>query len=111
MFTRQLKNFISLLVLILMVNCASQKSYLNKAMQENTIEAYKGFLQKYPNGEYSEKVKKHLIKLEFDKAKNENTIKAYEIFLQKAFAIQGPVIIKASIDNREYDNLVLRGNK
>jgi acetolactate synthase-1/2/3 large subunit len=42
---------------------------------------------------------------------NPKDLSSYEVSLQKAFAMKGPVLIKVSIDNKEYDNLVLRGNK
>ncbi|MDX9848080.1 MAG: thiamine pyrophosphate-binding protein [Tenuifilaceae bacterium] len=41
-------------------------------------------------------------------ASNEND---YESALQKAFNINGPAIIEAYTDGKEYDELVLRGNK
>ncbi len=40
---------------------------------------------------------------------NAINLKSYETALQKSFIMQGPVIIRASIDNNEYDDLVLQG--
>lgn len=49
----------------------------------NTIEGYENFIQKYPEGEYTELAKQCIEQLEFQNAKKLNTIQAYEDFLSK----------------------------
>lgn len=71
-----------ILVLCLFSGCASQKSMYKKTTELNTIEAYKQFLSKHPEGEFTNAVKSKLAELEFEKAKKNNTTWDYNTFLK-----------------------------
>jgi len=71
------------IVIFLFISCASQKTMYNKAKEINTIKAYQEFLQKYPQGDFSEKVRMILANMEFQLARQTNTIEAFEAYLTK----------------------------
>ena len=82
---------ISISLLILVVGCATTSSRVlkketsayNKTMQENTIEAYKEFIEQYPNSVHIEDAQRRLIKLEWEKTESENSIEAYRNFIKE----------------------------
>jgi outer membrane protein assembly factor BamD (BamD/ComL family) len=94
LFKQQLKYpvnlaFISVLILILTLGCAStsslrkeNKSY-KQAVKEDTIEAYKDFIAEHPDSAHIEDVKKRLVKLEWEKTEKTNTVNAYNNFVKK----------------------------
>jgi len=53
------------------------------AKKENTAEAYKEYIEKYPNGKHVKDAKRRLVKLEWDSASSTNTIEAYNNFIKK----------------------------
>ena len=82
---------ISISLLILVVGCATTSSKVlkketsayNKTIQENTIEAYKEFIEQYPNSVHIEDAQCRLIKLEWGKTESENSIEAYRNFIKE----------------------------
>ena len=58
-----------IVILSLLFGCASMKSKYDKVNEINNIDAYKQFLQKYPDSEFSNEVKRKLVFLEFEKVK------------------------------------------
>ncbi len=54
-----------------------------RAKKENTAEAYKEYIQKYPDGKHVKDAKRRLVKLEWDSANSTNTIEAYNNFIKK----------------------------
>lgn len=70
-----------ILVVLLPLELTAQKGKYNKVIKTNTIEAYKAFLDKYPDSEYNKNIRSGLIDLEFVKVKQENTKVSYEYFL------------------------------
>jgi hypothetical protein len=53
------------------------------AKKENTAEAYKEYIEKYPDGKHVKDAKRRLVKLEWDSANSTNTIEAYNNFIKK----------------------------
>jgi len=53
------------------------------AKKENTAEAYKEYIEKYPSGKHVKDSKRRLVKLEWDRARSTNTIEAYNNFIKK----------------------------
>jgi len=71
--------FFSLFSIFLFIQCA----HINwkKTCEQNQIDSYEKFLEKYPDSKYAEEAKKRLDKLAFQKAKKKNTLSAYLTFL------------------------------
>lgn len=63
--------------------CASVHDQWRQACSDNTIKAYKSFLEKNPRSKYSRKARFRLAALAFDKAKRINSIAAYQEILDK----------------------------
>ena len=78
---------ISILFAIFLTMCSSPESDWQKAEENNTIEAYQSFLNKYPESSYASEVQEKIGKLIFEsdwqKAEGNNTIEAYQSFLNK----------------------------
>ena len=77
------KQTILLAALVFFVGCASQESLYKKAVQDDSIDSYQEFIQKYPDTKYSEEARKNLMALEFKNAQKANSVSQYEKFLQK----------------------------
>ena len=115
-FKQQLKcpfnlAFISVIILILTLGCAStsslkkeNKSY-KRAVKEDTIEAYKEFITENPDSAHTEDVKKRLVKLEWEKAEKTNTIDAYNNFVKnyKGYPSDSDYIIRAQQNLKKLD--------
>lgn len=91
---RGLLLLISIPLLVLAIGCATpssktsrslkkEESAYNKAVKENTVESYKKFIEKYPDGANTENAKRKLVKLEWEKAAAENTVEAYRTFIKE----------------------------
>lgn len=74
--------FFALLIISLIVGCATMQSYWENASLENTIESYKDFLKHYPEGEFSEEARSRLEELAFHQSEEINSIYGYEKFLK-----------------------------
>ena len=75
------------MVFALFIGCSNPERAYQKAKDENTIEAYKEFVEKFPESEKVDSAKTKIRELRhesaYKKAKNENTIKAYEEFIKE----------------------------
>lgn len=76
---------IVMLIIILIVGCATTKKHWGIARSEDTIEAYENFLNNHPKSEFSEQAQTRLKKLyterDWEETKLTDTITAYEKFL------------------------------
>lgn len=76
-------SWIALLLLFLLVGCATTTSVWHKTQQLNTIEAYEKFLQKYPRSKFTAEANRQIERLTWDASQRRNTIEAYQDFLRK----------------------------
>jgi len=75
-------NLLLLISLLLLYGCSkTPEEAFNEAKQVNNVKAYKNFLNKYQNNEYTEEAKNLLYGLHFENAENQDTITAYEDFI------------------------------
>jgi len=68
-----------LLIAMLLFGC--EKNEWAKVQKTNTVEGYKAFVQKYPNGKFAAAANTAIEGIEWQKAEQANTIEAYEGFL------------------------------
>ena len=52
-----MKKFLIIFLILLLAGCSSQEALYNKTVVTNTLEDYEKYLEKYPEGEYSNKIK------------------------------------------------------
>ena len=72
------------IIVFLFFSCDRTKKEFEAAQKINTVQAYKQFLQKYPDSKWVEKSKEAIIEIEFFIEQEQiNTTEAYEQFLQK----------------------------
>lgn len=77
-----MKDFKIILIFIMIFSgCAIQSNLYNKAIESNDINDYKKYLDKYPDGKYSEDAKEYILYIE---AKEQNTIESYEKYLRES---------------------------
>jgi len=99
-------NFFWLPLLIIFFVCSNPEKEFNKAKQVNTIEAYNGFLEKYPETEFSQAAKDSIIRIEFEKAIKTHTIEIYNEFLEKYPQSSFNQAVKDSIIKIEFKKVV-----
>jgi uncharacterized protein (TIGR02145 family) len=65
-----------------LITCAFQTDYINRAREEHTIEAYREYLEKFPDGEYVDEAKKNITEImAFNKAVKNDLIDDYNQFI------------------------------
>lgn len=69
------------LVTLFLSGC--EKRDWTKAQQTNTVEAYKGYLEKYPSGKFATEAKAAIENLDWKVAQQANTVEAYQEFMKK----------------------------
>lgn len=70
-------------ILVFFLTSCSEKAKWNTVLNENTIESYENFLEKYPDSEYKNEAKERVVDIEYANAKNNNSIEGYKDFLKK----------------------------
>jgi len=76
-----IKSFILTCLFCVLLSCASQNKMYRTVIQENTVEGYKKYLEKYPSGEHRDQIYKLLEEKEFELAQQTNTIKSYNKYI------------------------------
>jgi len=66
-----------------LVGCATTKGDWQNATQLNTVEAYKEFLLKHSQSEFSNSARKNIEKLEWESAKRNDNLESYQQFISK----------------------------
>lgn len=79
----QTTSYVLLLLLLIVSGCAIQKGKWQKALNENTIEAYTQFLKEYPSSEYVSEAQSRIEDLSYSQASRTNTVEAFESFLER----------------------------
>jgi len=74
---------VMLFVFIIIFGCTSKKKNWENTKLKNTTLSYENYLNKYPQGLYSDSAKIHLEKLYFQEALFADTIPNYEAFINK----------------------------
>lgn len=72
-----------LLFVLIILSCSSQKQDWQKAKEDNAIQAYEAFIEKYPQSENVAVAQKILEQLRWEVADGEHTIPAYEKYLNQ----------------------------
>ncbi|WP_321493338.1 outer membrane protein assembly factor BamD [uncultured Desulfobacter sp.] len=67
----------------MMVSCATLQKDWEDTGRKNTPEAYKVFLRKHPQSEFSENAKQQIEKLDWENTQRVNTPEAYKEFIRK----------------------------
>ncbi len=79
--------FLILSTLLFLASCASDEQAWEDAVEENTIESYKEYLEKYPEGEYAQEAKDEIHELSeavaWEDAVEKNTVESYKEYLEK----------------------------
>jgi len=65
------------------LSCGSPENDFKKAKAKNTTEAYKEYLEKYPDTLLKSEIEDSICSLDFREAISENTFEAYELFMDK----------------------------
>lgn len=73
----------AIFLLILTAGCGSEASHWEKTKQTNTAEAYKSFLNNYPNSQYVAEAKTRIEELEWADTKAKNTLEGYRDYTAK----------------------------
>ena len=81
MIKKYLSILLTLLLLVIFACSTIQKDY-EKARQTDTIAAYREFLNKYPDSNFTKPAMTRIEEKNFEKAESENTVAAYERFLE-----------------------------
>ena len=72
-------------IIVLIYGCSGARENWNITREQNNIEAYKTFLEKYPGSEYSEEARAQLEilyeKRDWEEANRKNKVKSYEDFI------------------------------
>jgi len=102
---KYIQTFFPALAVLIIIGCASQKKMFNDAKEENSINGYQIFLQKYPEGKFSAEAQDNLISLEYNKAKTINTIDAYGDFLKNYPNCKYSTDAKKNIINIEFEKV------
>ncbi len=72
-----------LLMLFLFFSCSSEKGDWKKTEAAHTVQAYEGFLKKFPGSSQADEAKSRIIEIAFKTVQSINTISAYNGFLKK----------------------------
>lgn len=75
--------YLFLLILFVVLSCSKVDQEFEKALETNTIQAYKLFIQKYPDSEYSNQAEDKMILLTWEKISEQNTIQSYQSFIKQ----------------------------
>lgn len=69
--------------IVLFLSCAFEKADFSEAEKKNTVEAYEAFLQKHPQGEFSEEATERIHQLAFQLAKQKDSLHIYQKYQTK----------------------------
>lgn len=69
--------------LMLIFSCNNAKKEWEKTQQQNTVESFNSFIEKYPESEFIQEAKLKIIDLEWEKTLKDNNIKSFKAFISK----------------------------
>jgi len=72
---------LTLIISLVLVGCATTKGDWQKAVELNTVEAYKEFLLKHPQNEFAGIARKNIERLEWESVKRNDNIESYQQFI------------------------------
>jgi len=72
-----------LLMLFVIISCSKVEQEFNKAIETNSAQAYKSFIQKYPDSEYRIQAEDKMIFLIWEEVSEQNTIQSFQSFINK----------------------------
>jgi outer membrane protein assembly factor BamD (BamD/ComL family) len=72
-----------ILIPILSFSCSAERGDWKKAKSQHSIEAYKEYLAKHPEGKHAVEAKEKITELYYEQAVSAHTIEAYQDFLAK----------------------------
>ena len=79
-FCMHLVTVLSIIVSLFLSGCATTKGDWEKTSQINTVEAYREFLHKHPQSEFSLQGETRIEQIEWEKTKLQDTVQAYKEF-------------------------------
>lgn len=106
-----MKKSIFYLITLLFIASACESSKWEKALSDNSLEAYKTFLKNNPKGQFAGAAYDSIYSIEYRKVIMENTLDSYENFLTKYPENKYLDEIKDSIEQKEYENVLQKNNK
>ncbi len=103
-----------LLCLCILCGCSNPKKEWSKANSINTIDAFNGFINRYPDSEYVQEAKNKIAdlkcQLEWSKTQNENTMDALKRFMDQYPDCEFKAQAKSKLAELEYGTFtVLQG--
>lgn len=77
------KNILSMVMLLILAGCATVDSHWQQANSANTVQGYESFLRRYPRSDYTAKAWEKIEALHWQETTIANTVQGYESFLRR----------------------------
>jgi len=92
-----------MMLFVTMFGCSSPEKAWQEAGRENTKEAYRDFLKKFPSSEFTEEAWKRIDDIKWEKAVATNTIEAYQAYLSSVPEGSHKAAAEEAMDSRRWE--------